>query len=191
DSEIRVQANGSNFVFRANYLDSPATVPVDTGTHLFVLKFEFGDTDTMTFWMDPADLDNETNSTPTTAIDAIFPSSVEFSFLTLDRGVGGTSGNGVLFDEIRFASEWGDSLFTSITAVPPLPGTPTNLAWSFNGVGFSFVWPIDYTGWVLQCQTNALGSNGWMDIPGSAATNGWQTSILPDVDSAFYRLRFP
>ncbi|MEA2068214.1 MAG: right-handed parallel beta-helix repeat-containing protein, partial [Verrucomicrobiota bacterium] len=45
DSEVRVQANGSNFVFRANYLDSPATVPVDTGTHLFVLKFEFGDTD--------------------------------------------------------------------------------------------------------------------------------------------------
>lgn len=192
DFEVRVRADGNNFVFRANGIDSTTTVPVDADTHLFVVKFEFGDTDTVTFWMDPDDLDSESNSTSTASVvDVESPGSVEFSFLTLNRGTGGTAGNGVLFDELRFATDWGGNLFTSTAVLPPLPATPTDLTWGIIGSDLNFSWPINYIGWILQYQTNTLTSNGWINIPGSAATNAWQIPILPTVNSAFYRLRFP
>jgi hypothetical protein len=191
DDEVRVRADGENFVFRANYIDSPDVVPTDADTHLFVVKMEFGDTDTVTFWMDPADLDVESNSTPITTI-AVGPSgSVEFSFLTLERGAGSTGGNGVLFDEIRFSSGWDESLFQSTSAAPPLPAVPTKLLWNLTGTNLHFDWPAEYTGWVLQYQANSLVSNAWKDLPASTITNAWEISTLPEVDSAFFRLRFP
>lgn len=189
DDEIRVLADGENFVFRANYADSPDVVPTDADTHLFVVKMEFGDTDAVTFWMDPDDLDVESNATPITTMNVGPSGSVEFSFLTLERGAGSTGGNGVLFDEIRFSSGWDESLFQSSSATPPLPVIPTQLVSAFSGVGFSIEWPSEYTGWILQYQTNNLASNRWMDIPSSTFTNEWE--ILPDVDAVFYRLRFP
>lgn len=68
---------------------------------------------------------------------------------------------------------------------------PTELLSTLTGTNLYFEWPAEYTGWVLQYQTNSLVSNAWKDLPASTLTNAWEISTLPEVDSAFFRLRFP
>jgi hypothetical protein len=55
-------------------------------------------------------------------------------------------------------------------------------------------WPIAYTGWFLQVQSNApdagLGTN-WFTVPGSDANNQITVPIDPASGSVFYRLISP
>jgi hypothetical protein len=53
-------------------------------------------------------------------------------------------------------------------------------------------WPVSYQEWILQAQTNALGTglgSNWVDI---GALPGTTTNIpLNEAPAVFYRLRHP
>lgn len=79
----------------------------------------------------------------------------------------------------------------SVAVVAPVSSGPVNLSASVLGTNFAVFWPVDYTGWRLQFQTNGLGAN-WQDVPGAALTN-WMSFPMNHVApfSAFYRLVHP
>jgi autotransporter-associated beta strand protein len=78
---------------------------------------------------------------------------------------------------------------------------PTNITFSVSGSGSSktlnLSWPADHLGWILQAQTNSLGSGlsslagKWFDIPGSSSTTSASYPINPAQPTVFYRLRHP
>jgi hypothetical protein len=192
NTEARILADGTNFIFSANGSSSATMVSTDTNVHLFAIKFQFGATDTISYWMDPVDLATEGNNPPVTTLSINNPGSVSFSYLTLLRGsAGGTVGNGVVFDELRFADNWGDNLFISTNT---LPTTPTTLTWTNSPTILQLQWPANFTGWVLQCQTKSLtqglGTN-WVDVAGSQLTNQWSAQIQSTNPAIFFRLRAP
>ncbi len=83
---------------------------------------------------------------------------------------------------------------TVSTAVPALPSTPTNIVGVVVNGNLEISWPIDYTGWLLQGQTNVITvglSNNWATVPGSAATNRVILPINPANGSCFFRLVHP
>ena len=71
-----------------------------------------------------------------------------------------------------------------------LPGTPTNLIYSVSNGSLIVGWPAAYTGWLLQTQTNGLGTN-WATLASSATTNQMSLPINPANGSVFYRLAHP
>jgi hypothetical protein len=83
---------------------------------------------------------------------------------------------------------------TVATARPALPSTPTNIVGVVVGRNLDLSWPSDYTGWILQSQTNAINiglSTNWVTVPGSSTTNHVVIPIDPANGSAFFRLRYP
>jgi hypothetical protein len=66
--------------------------------------------------------------------------------------------------------------------------TPTNLVAAVSGNTLTLSWPSDHTGWILDVQTNSLGTS-WTPVPGSSATNQVIVPIDATVKDAFYRLR--
>lgn len=72
-----------------------------------------------------------------------------------------------------------------------VPTTPTNITWSVSGANLSLSWPVGYTGWWLQVQTNSLnvglGTN-WVYVPGSSLTNDMVIPVDASQGSVFYRL---
>jgi len=55
----------------------------------------------------------------------------------------------------------------------------------------NLAWPLTNTGWLLQCQTNALKfglSTNWQDVAGSTATNQLQVPLSITNGCVFYRL---
>jgi fibronectin-binding autotransporter adhesin len=80
------------------------------------------------------------------------------------------------------------------TAVPALPSTPTNIVGVVVGGNLDLSWPPDYTGWILQGQTNAINiglSNNWATVPGSSTTNHVVIPIDKANGSSFFRLVHP
>ena len=87
-----------------------------------------------------------------------------------------------------------NSIQAVATPTSPLPTTPTNLVFSVTSSNLTLSWPLDYTGWWLQTQTNplmaGLGTN-WFNVPGSATTNQMTRPIVPTNPSVFFRLMRP
>jgi hypothetical protein len=83
--------------------------------------------------------------------------------------------------------------WTNKTVVTVNPN-PTNIVTSVSGSTLTLSWPADHTGWRLQSQTNSLG-NGlgtvWTDIPGTGASNTYNTTIDPANGTVFYRMVYP
>jgi hypothetical protein len=71
---------------------------------------------------------------------------------------------------------------------------PTNIASQWSEGRLNLNWPVGYTGWRLQTQTNdanvGLATN-WLDVSGSDATNGWVVPIDASAPAAFFRLTHP
>jgi hypothetical protein len=60
-----------------------------------------------------------------------------------------------------------------------------------SGNVLQLLWPVNYTGWTLQAQTNAPGigiSTNWGIVSGSATTNQFSTPVDNTVGSEFFRL---
>jgi hypothetical protein len=75
-----------------------------------------------------------------------------------------------------------------------IPVTPTNITYSADGENITLNWPANYTGWVLQTQTNLLDvgiSTNWTDVINSYSTNSVSIPIDPAVPATFFRLRHP
>ena len=72
--------------------------------------------------------------------------------------------------------------------------SPTNLTAQLNGGSLTLNWPVGYTGWRLQSQTDSLtvglGKN-WSNVSGSEITNRWSVSISATNPSRFFRLAYP
>ena len=68
--------------------------------------------------------------------------------------------------------------------------TPTNMVYSVSGSTLTFSWPADHTGWMLEAQTNCLGTN-WFAVAGSTLTNEVVIQMFPGARSAFFRLKYP
>lgn len=81
-----------------------------------------------------------------------------------------------------------------LSVVASMAGNPTNITFSVSGSTLALSWPADHLGWILQTQTNSLGSglsNNWVDVSGSAAITSTNIAINPALPTAFYRLRHP
>jgi autotransporter-associated beta strand protein len=71
---------------------------------------------------------------------------------------------------------------------------PTNITFSVSGSTLSLSWPMDHLGWILQSQTNNLGTGlgaNWVDVPGSASVTSTNMPVIPANPTVFYRLRKP
>lgn len=71
---------------------------------------------------------------------------------------------------------------------------PPNLAAAIVADKLTLNWPVGYTGWRLQCQTNALDTGlgaGWWDVPDAIMTNHWTISLDAPSASVFFRLVHP
>lgn len=81
-----------------------------------------------------------------------------------------------------------------LSVVPALPTTPTNLTFNVNSKAMTLNWPSNYTGWILQSQTNPLTigitTSNWVDISSSASTDAMSFVISP-TNNVFFRLRLP
>jgi autotransporter-associated beta strand protein len=109
---------------------------------------------------------------------------------------GGTGGFASITPAPGAGQTWSFNPATGLlTVVPAMNTTPTNLNFTVSGGDLVLSWPASHTGWILQAQTNTasvgLTTNGWFDLPGSAATN--QVTITPNKanPTVFYRLRLP
>ena len=69
-----------------------------------------------------------------------------------------------------------------------VPTTPTNINYSMANGSMQLSWPLNYTGWTLQMQTN-LSATNWVNVPGTGSTN----SILIPLtnNNMFFRLVYP
>lgn len=81
-----------------------------------------------------------------------------------------------------------------LSVVSVFPTTPTNLTFKVNSGALTLNWPSNYTGWILQSQTNPLSggitSSNWVDVSGSASTDSMSFTISP-TNNVFFRMRLP
>lgn len=85
----------------------------------------------------------------------------------------------------------GESANSSPVAARPVSLLPTAINCAAGGGGqIQLVWPPDHTGWILQSQTNSLGTN-WTTVSGSVGTNQVMMSSDPGNGSVFFRLVSP
>jgi autotransporter-associated beta strand protein len=72
----------------------------------------------------------------------------------------------------------------------PLP----KIDFKVNGTNVELSWGADYSGWLLQAQTNGLSiglSTNWVDVAGSDSVLSVTNTINPANDTVFYRMRPP
>ena len=84
----------------------------------------------------------------------------------------------------------GGSAASDEVSARPVSLAPPQLGFETNVGQIQFAWPTTNTGWTLQAQTNALGTN-WVTIAGSDATNQWVILLNAGNGSVFYRLVYP
>jgi hypothetical protein len=90
-----------------------------------------------------------------------------------------------------------DGSITALSAVSTIANYPTNMTFNFNGSSLQIGWPATHQGWILQSQTNALGtgltpaSNAWHDIIITASGTNASISINPANPTVYFRLRHP
>jgi autotransporter-associated beta strand protein len=98
----------------------------------------------------------------------------------------GNPGHGQVF---RFNP--GDGVLTVISAT--LPTTPTNVTFKATSSTLTVNWPVSYTGWILQAQTNPVWqgmTSNWVDVTGSDSTDSMTIAISP-TNNVFFRMRGP
>jgi hypothetical protein len=76
----------------------------------------------------------------------------------------------------------------------PIPTNPPPLTPTVSGGILTLAWPVAYSGWILQSQTNSLGRGlmtNWVDVAGSSSATNQVITINPANPAVFYRLRNP
>jgi len=99
--------------------------------------------------------------------------------------VTGNAGNGLRF----VFNPWSGVL----SVAGSLPSSPTNVSYSINGGQMKVTWPANYTGWILQAQTNPVTvgiSTNWVDVPGTASLDTMSFPISV-TNCVFFRMRHP
>jgi len=78
--------------------------------------------------------------------------------------------------------------------VSPLPGVPTHITYTVSNNVLLLNWPSNYTGWLLQAQTNPLVTgldSNWVTISGSETNSSFLAPIHWANPAVFYRLKRP
>jgi fibronectin-binding autotransporter adhesin len=81
-----------------------------------------------------------------------------------------------------------------VLSVVGMATNPTNIWFTVSGNTLTLSWPVDHLGWILQSQTNSLGSGlsaNWQDVVGSDSSNTNVIAINPSSPAVFYRMRLP
>jgi hypothetical protein len=94
---------------------------------------------------------------------------------------------------------WDTSTLTTdgkLRVTSTLPTTPTTITTTVVGGGteLKLEWPVSYTGWALQGQTNAVGTGitaNWHFVPGSDQVNTMTMPIDPANGTVFFRMYLP
>jgi autotransporter-associated beta strand protein len=110
--------------------------------------------------------------------------------------VGSGNFDNVVLPALPGGLAWVNNLTTSgsVSVGPAFSSTRTNITLQVSGGNLTLSWPADHTGWLLQSQTNSVGtglSTNWVNVPGSESVNQWVTPIDPANPSVFYRLALP
>ncbi len=82
----------------------------------------------------------------------------------------------------------------TITVGSPVTVVAPTITYKLSGATMEMSWPWEYSGWVLQSQTNALNvglSTNWSPWPGSTATNWLALPVSKSNPCVFYRLAPP
>ncbi len=85
---------------------------------------------------------------------------------------------------------WYDGVGYAVAINP----NPTNILSSLNGTNLLLAWPASHLGWILQAQTNDVGtgiSANWFDLNGSSAGTNLAVAISQNLSMVLYRLRTP
>ena len=88
----------------------------------------------------------------------------------------------------------GESSGSAQVAAMPCSTAPVSLSMSLSGGALNLAWPSDHLGWILQSQTNLLGSGvstNWVDVAGSDVVTFTSLPVSGAIPSVFYRLRHP
>ena len=83
-------------------------------------------------------------------------------------------------------------LMAAYGAVNNLPYNPTNITALVVGNNLQLSWPANYTGWILETQTNSLSAGlgtNWVPVANSTTVNTVTVPIVPGNASVFYRLQ--
>jgi hypothetical protein len=108
--------------------------------------------------------------------------------------VAGTTYYFVVTAQNTFADESPNSNEASATPVSPLPTSPTNITFAVSNNALVLTWPSNYTGWLLQAQTNplstGLGTN-WFTLPGSQTNSSFVAPVNSFDPAVFFRLNRP
>ncbi|MCX6922764.1 MAG: autotransporter-associated beta strand repeat-containing protein, partial [Verrucomicrobia bacterium] len=89
------------------------------------------------------------------------------------------------------AWNWNPTIGT-LTVVPAMATTPTNITFSVSGPTLDLTWPASHLGWIAQSNAVSVAdTNFWYDIADSASATNLSISINPALPQVFYRLRLP
>jgi autotransporter-associated beta strand protein len=108
--------------------------------------------------------------------------------ISIAKVIPATPGTGLIWDYSTLNS---DGKLRVASNGPP--SSPTNIVYNVlaNQASWSLSWPLSYTGWTLQGQTNNGGAGlttNWHDVPGSTATNVLVIPISEANGSVFFRM---
>jgi hypothetical protein len=123
-----------------------------------------------------------TNSSPPLNLGGVF-TNVPVSAKLTGLAPGGAYHFHVIASSSAGRTDGLDSQF-----IQPPPASIDSLV---SGGNLVLSWPSNYTGWLLQAQTNALRPGNWVDISGSGTSNSITIPLDIGNPSVFYRLRSP
>ncbi len=87
-----------------------------------------------------------------------------------------------------------DGSIQALSVFSSLATYPTNITASVSGSTLTITWPATHLGWILQSQTNTIGSGlqtNWVDVGGSASLTTTPININSANPTVFFRLRHP
>ena len=113
----------------------------------------------------------------------LFPSAVT-TFASVSLATNDASGSAYTWNN-NVASA-GSVTVASVTS--PINPNPPTIGFSLSGHTLNLAWPTN-AGWLLQAQTNQLGTN-WVTVPGSGSVTNLSIPVNTN-GSVFYRLMYP
>ena len=165
---------------------APVNLTAVAGTNQVSLNWASGGTSNVTYWIYRGTSSGGTYSL--IASNQPAPSHLDTSSLN------GTTYYYVVTAKDALAAESPYSNEASATPVLPLPNTPTNIIFTVSNNTLVLNWPSNYTGWLLQTQTNTLNSGlgpNWFTLPGSETNNSFTAPLNPAHPAGFFRLKRP
>jgi hypothetical protein len=129
----------------------------------------------------------------------VFGQNYSIDWFTVDGG-GGTSTGGVYSvsgtigqpdaGQMTGGNYGIDGGFWAVIAAVQTPGAPLLTIWLTVTNSVAISWPSPSTGFVLQQNTNGLGTVNWSTAPGTVLDNGTTRTVIvsPPAGNRFYRL---